>query len=87
MTLTYYDRGMSGTQLDVMSGEVRIATLWKNKVSAGAGGREEWRWSFTMSAGQPLFAVHGSADTKSEAQAEIENTWQGWLDAAGLKQA
>ena len=79
MTLIYRDRGTSGTQLDVMSGEVRIATLWKNKFSVGAGGREDWRWTFTMSAGPPLFAVHGSADTKSEAQAEIENTWQaGW---------
>jgi len=26
------------------------------------------------SAGQPSFAVHGSADTKSEVQAEIEST-------------
>ena len=40
MPLTYRDRGTSGTQLQVMSGEVLIATLWENN-SVGAGGHED----------------------------------------------
>jgi hypothetical protein len=84
MPVIYRDRGSSGTQLDVMSGEVRIATLWKNKFGLTSGGREEWRWTFTMSVGPPGFAVHGGSDSKVEAQASLELTWQTWLTAAGL---
>jgi hypothetical protein len=86
MSLTYRDRGTSGTQLDVVSGEVRIATLWKNKFSVGAGGGEEWRWTFTLSAGPPGFAVHGEADSKIEAQAKLELIWERWVAAAGLSE-
>jgi hypothetical protein len=84
--LTYRVRGTSGTQLDVMSGEVRIATLWKNVMSVTAGSSEDWRWTFTLSAGPPGFAVHGTAKTKSEAQAELEGTWQRWIDGADLSE-
>jgi hypothetical protein len=86
MTLAYRDRGTSGTQLDVMSGEVRIATLWKNVMSITAGSSEDWRWTFTLSAGPPGFAVHGTATSKSEAQAELESTWLRWINAAGLSE-
>jgi hypothetical protein len=86
MKLTYRDRGTSGTQLDVLSGEVRIATLWKNRFSVTAGAGEEWRWTFTMSAGPPGFEVHGGADSKMEAQARLEGIWERWVDAAGLQQ-
>jgi hypothetical protein len=84
MPLTFRDRGTSGTQLDVMSGNVRIATLWKNKLSLIAGGGQDWRWSFTMSAGPPGFQIHDRAATKGEAQSVIEEQWIAWLDAAGL---
>jgi hypothetical protein len=83
MPLTYRDRGFSGTQIDVMSGEVRIATLWKNK-SRTSSGREEWRWTFTMSAGPGAFAIQGEADSKADAQAAIAGTWERWVAAAGL---
>jgi hypothetical protein len=72
MKLTYLDRGTSGTQLDVMSGEVRIATLWKHKFSVTAGADEDWRWTFTISAGPPGFQIHGGAESKTEAQATLE---------------
>jgi hypothetical protein len=87
MSLIYRNRGSSGTQLDVMSGDVRIATLWKNKSSVTSGAREEWRWTCTMSVGPPGFAVHGNSDSKAEAQATLELAWQTWLTAAGLSHA
>jgi hypothetical protein len=67
-----------------MSGEVRIATLWKHVTSGTAGTGEDWRWTFTLSAGPSGFAVHGTAKSKSEAQAELESMWLRWLGAAGL---
>jgi hypothetical protein len=86
MTLTYRDRRTSGTQLDVMSGEIRVATLWNNKFAAKAGDGETWKWSWTLSAGPPMFEVHGTANSKYEAQAVIEGEWRRWFDAAGLRE-
>jgi hypothetical protein len=83
MPLTYRDRGNSGTQTDVLSGELRIGTLWKKQKPAGAS--EDWRWSFNLSAGPPGFEVSGRADTKTLAQHEIERVWLRWVDAAGLQ--
>jgi len=34
----------------------------------------------------PGFRIHGRADTKPEAQAEIEKQWRAWVEAAGLKE-
>ena len=85
MKLTYRDRGTSATQLDVLSGEVRIATLWKNKFSILSGGGEDWRWTFTISAGPPGFEVHGGAVSKLEAIARLEGMWERWLESAGLR--
>jgi len=81
--LTYQERGTRGAQFDVISGEVRIATLWKH-ITARAGGVEDWRWTFTMSAGPPGFEVQGRADSKTSAQYELERTWLRWVHAAGL---
>jgi hypothetical protein len=86
MTLIYRDRGTSGIQLDVMAGEIRVATLWNNKFAAKAGGGETWKWSWTLSAGPPMFEVHGTANSKHEAQAVIEGEWRRWFDAAGLRE-
>lgn len=87
MQLTYHDRGTSGTQLDVVSGDVRIATLWKAMSSASASSDiESWQWTFTLSAGPPGFVVHGTAGSKEEAQVALEKTWQQWVDAAGLRE-
>ena len=83
MPLTYRDRGFSGTQIDVIAGDVRIATLWNNNARRSSGG-EEWRWTFTMSAGPAGFAVQGEADSKADAQAAIAGTWERWVAAAGL---
>lgn len=48
----------------------------EEQVSVTSGGREEWRWTFTMSVGPPGFGVHGGADTKAEAVALLEVTWE-----------
>ena len=83
MPLTYRDRGTSGTQLDVLSGSIVVCSLRKAMQSTDTRG-ERWEWSWQMSKGPPGFHVHDRADTKPEAQAEIERQWRAWLEAAGL---
>ena len=83
MTLTYRDRGTSGTQLDVLSGTVVVCSLRKAMMSTDTRG-ERWEWTWNIHKGPPGFAIHGQADTKPEAQAMLEAEWQAWLDAAGL---
>ncbi|MBX9772937.1 MAG: hypothetical protein K2Y71_00885 [Xanthobacteraceae bacterium] len=83
MALVYCARGLSGTQIDVMAGDVRIATLWSNK-SHPSNKREDWRWTFTMAAGPSGFSVSGATDSKADAQALIASTWERWIAAAGL---
>ena len=85
MPLIYRDRGATGIQIDVMSGDVRIATLWKH---AGRGAREggDWRWSFTMSVGPPGFEAHGREFSRVKAQYELERTWLRWVHDAGLQE-
>ena len=86
MPLTYRDRSTSGTQLDVLSGTVAVCSLWKAVLSTDTRG-ERWEWSWRISNGPPGFFPYGHADTKPEAQAVLESTWQAWLDAAGLNRS
>jgi hypothetical protein len=46
MPLTYRDRGASGTQLDIVSGNDVIGNLWKNVLSVTAGQAVHWSWTF-----------------------------------------
>ena len=85
MPLTFRERGTSGTRLDVLSGEVVVCSLWKAMLSTDTRG-ERWDWSWQIAKGPPGFAVHSHANTKAEAQAELERIWQRWLDAAGLSE-
>ena len=82
MTLTYHDSGSSGTQLTVFSGTLAIAIFWKSKPTAAK--REDWRWTFTVTAGPTGFQHYGKAATKDHAVARIEDNWREWLDAAAL---
>ena len=84
MGLTYRDRGTSGTQLDVLSGEEVIAFLWKNVLSVMAQQDADWRWTFHSGPTKGQRA-HGSADTIDAAKDQIEKHWQAWLTAAGLQ--
>lgn len=86
MPLTYRDRGTSGTQLDVMSGTVVVCSLRKAMMSPSFKG-ERWDWTWNISKGPPGFAIYGQADTKAEAQAEIEKQWRAWVEAAELCEA
>jgi len=83
MTLTYRDRGTSGTQLDVLSGTIVVCSLRKAMMSTDVRG-EVWEWTWYVDKGPPGFQIHGRADTKPEAQAMLASIWQAWLDAAGL---
>jgi len=84
MPLTYRDKGTSGTQLDVLSGDEVIAFLWKNVLSVMAQQDADWRWTFHSGPTKGQRA-HGSADTCEEAKAAIERNWNAWLQAAGLQ--
>jgi hypothetical protein len=83
VALTYRDRGTSNTQLEVLSGDEVIAFLWKNVLSVMAGRGANWCWTFHSGPTKGQRA-HGSANTIDAAKAEIESTWRGWLNAAGL---
>jgi len=82
MPLTYRDRGTTGTQLDVMSGDVRIGRISKDVLSLATV--VSWSWTIYIDAGPPGFMRHGSADTGEEAKVGFERNWQLWLTAAGL---
>ena len=86
MPLTFRERGPSGFQIDVMSGGVRIATLWKHWVQGSKGEGEDWRWSFTMMVGASGFEAHGKETSKVKAQYELERNWMRWVHEAGLKE-
>ena len=84
MPLTYRNRGTSGTQLDIVSGDLVIGSLWKGVLSAMTGGAVDWRWTFHITAGPPGFQHHGSAADMTIAKCVIEENWTAWLKTAGL---
>jgi hypothetical protein len=84
MPLTYRGRGASGTQLDIVCGELVIGTLWKAVLSSTSGGAVSWRWTFHITAGPPGFQHHGNAADVTIAKVMIEESWDAWLKAAGL---
>ncbi len=84
MSLIYRDRGTSGTQLEIISGELVVGHVRKMVLSVVAGGEARWSWNFTMTIGPPGYQQHGNADTCEEAKAAVERYWQAWITAAGL---
>ena len=84
MPLTYRDRGTSGSQLEIVSGNLVIGTLWKAVLSSTAGGGANWRWTFHITAGPHGFEHHGKAADMTIAKCMIEESWEAWLKAAGL---
>jgi len=87
MPLTYRDRGSSGTQLDVVCGNLIIATLYKSHLSVVASQAVQWRWTFRVTAGPPGFEHNGTANTFEQAKSAVERNWQAWLAEAKLREA
>ena len=83
--LKFRDKGISATQIAVMSGEVVIASLYKATLSVTAGQAIVWNWSFKMTDGPPGFRQHGTALSFDEAKTAVEEQWAQWLVAAGLR--
>ena len=83
--LTYRDRGTSGTQIEVLSGNEAVAFLWKGVLSITAGQAVHWHWTFYAGPARDP-QRHGTAETIDEAKTKIEATWQAWLTAAGLRE-
>jgi hypothetical protein len=86
MALIFRDRGTSGTQIDVRSGDLSVAHIGKEMFSQLAGGGARWRWTFAIMVGPKGFEPNGQADTFEAAKANVERNWQAWLAAAGLNQ-
>ena len=85
MPLTYRDRGTSGTQLDVISGQAVVGFLWKATLSVSSGGTARWSWTWHAGpASGPQ--QHGTAETIEAAKAKLEEQWRAWLQAAGLEE-
>lgn len=85
MPLTYRDRGPSGTQQDVMSGDEIIAHLWQAMLPVAAGHVVHWRYTFHSGPTRGN-RKHGSAETIERAKAQIEDQWRDWLTTAGLRE-
>ena len=82
MSLTYRDKGTSGTLVEVVSNELSIGHL--NKHPSGTKSHEKWDWNFSITPGPPGFEYNGRAETLEDAKAAVERNWRGWLKAAGL---
>lgn len=77
MPLTYRDRGVSGTQVDVFSGELVIASIYKAKPTAGDQA-SYWRWTFFITAAPTGFEHQGKAATREIACLAVERNWKDW---------
>jgi hypothetical protein len=86
MPLTYSDRGTSGTQLDVISGGVVVCSLWKRLLPGISPDASVWTWTWRIERGPDGWRMHGRGQTKESAQAELEQQWRAWLEAAGLSE-
>jgi hypothetical protein len=62
MPLYYRDRGTSGTQLDIMSGNEAVGSLWKGVLSVTAGWTARWSWTWRAGPGAGN-KQHGTADS------------------------
>jgi hypothetical protein len=51
MALVFRDTGTSGTQIDVLSNELRIAHIGKEVLSVVASHDVRWRWNFAVTVG------------------------------------
>jgi hypothetical protein len=85
MPLTFRDRGTSGTQLDIVSGNAVVGRVWKAVLSATTGG--DVRWSWTWESGPALGSQrHGTADTLDDATATLTAQWaRGLMQPGSLK--
>lgn len=86
MALMYHDKGASksGTQFDVLSGQLRIGYVGKEMLSAVTSHAGQWRWTLYVGAAPPGLERHGHADSCEGAKLAIENSWRAWLEATGL---
>ena len=87
MPLTYRDRGSSGTQIEVLSGNLGVAQIGKRVLTPLAGQEVHWQWTFSIQPAPSGFEHSGHADTREVAKAAVERNWQVWLDAAGLTES
>ena len=85
--LVYRDKGTSGTQISVRSGDLVIAHIGKRVLTPLAGQEVHWQWTFSLHAAPSGFEHSGHADTFEDAKAAVERNWQAWLKAAGLREA
>ena len=85
MALTYRDRGTSGTQLDVLCGDIVIANVYKATAALTVGGVVYWNWTFYFTARPPGFELHGRAASREIACLAVERNWEAWLKAARLR--
>jgi hypothetical protein len=86
--LVYIDKGTSGTQIDVRTGNISVGQIGKEMFSQTAGGGPRWRWYLKIDhhAAPDGFVRDDYAASLDEAKALIERNWLLWLEAAGLKE-
>jgi hypothetical protein len=83
VALTYRDRGTTGTQVDVLSGELVVATVYEVKQSS-KDNAANWKWTFFITVAPAGFQNRGEAATREIAILSVERIWKDWLKAAAL---
>jgi uncharacterized protein YbdZ (MbtH family) len=79
--LTYRDRGPSATQIDVVSGDLVIATIYK---TTRLSQDQYWSWTFLITAAPAGFEHAGKAASREIACLAVERNWKDWMKAAGV---
>jgi hypothetical protein len=82
MPLKYRDRGTTGTQEDVLTGDLPIGVI--RRASDIGGDAVYWSWNLSVLSAPPDFQPHGRAVSFEDAKADLERNWQLWLEAAAL---
>ena len=86
MELVYRDRGLSGTQIDVICGDLVIAGRLQATLPSVVARQEYFGAGlFFVTAAPPGFEHHGTAASSEIACLAVERNWETWLAAAGLQ--
>jgi hypothetical protein len=83
--LTYRDNGTTGTQLDAMSGDVRIGRISKDVLSLRTV--VSWSWTIYIDPGRPSSNGTAALTRARRLRPGLSGTGSLWLNAAGLNDA
>ena len=82
MSLMFVPKGAFNSHFEVWAGTFAIGRV--SRVVLPSGHTREWRWYLTISAAPPGFQREGTTQSVEQAKEAAEQSWQAWVEAAGL---